>query len=84
MTVPMARDLGKYKIRVVGISPGILRTQMTSGFPEKAMKIFENETATKELPSPDDFANMVKGVIENEFLNATTLEFWGGLLIPNL
>ena len=57
---------------------------MSSAFPEKAMKIFENETATKELATPDDFANMVKGVIENEFLNATTLEFWGGLLIPNL
>ena len=84
LIIPMARDLGPYKIRVVGISPGVLRTPMTDPFPAKVMKIFEQESASKELPSPFDFANLVKGVIENEYLNATTIEFWGGLVIPNL
>ena len=35
MTLPMARDLGKYKIRVMTIAPGIFITPMTSQMNEK-------------------------------------------------
>ena len=35
MTLPMARDLGKYKIRVMTIAPGIFITSMTSQMNEK-------------------------------------------------
>lgn len=35
MTLPMARDLGKYKIRVMTIAPGIFETPMGSGISKK-------------------------------------------------
>ncbi len=35
MTLPMARDLGKYKIRVMTIAPGIFMTPMGSGIQGK-------------------------------------------------
>jgi 3-hydroxyacyl-CoA dehydrogenase len=35
MTLPMARDLGKYKIRVMTIAPGIFETPMGSGVNKK-------------------------------------------------
>ncbi len=38
MTLPMARDLGKYKIRVMTIAPGIFRTPMGSGLQQKIVE----------------------------------------------
>lgn len=37
MTLPMARDLGKYKIRVMAIAPGIFETPMGSGVNKKLL-----------------------------------------------
>eukprot|EP00919_Chromeraceae_sp_WS-2016_P010830 GHVR01025317.1.p1 GENE.GHVR01025317.1~~GHVR01025317.1.p1 ORF type:complete len:106 (-),score=11.55 GHVR01025317.1:225-542(-) len=37
MTLPMARDLGKYKIRVMTIAPGVFETAMGSGIQGKAL-----------------------------------------------
>lgn len=84
MTMPLARDLGPLKIRVVTLSPSVLKTPMTAVMPDKMIKILMRESATRDLAPPSDFANLVKGVIENEYLNATTIEFWGGLVLPNL
>lgn len=38
MTLPMARDLGKFKIRVMTIAPGIFRTPMGSNLQEKIVQ----------------------------------------------
>lgn len=38
MTLPMARDLGKFKIRVMTIAPGIFRTPMGENLNEKIVK----------------------------------------------
>jgi len=37
MVLPMARDLGKYKIRVMAIAPGVFHTPMSDGLQKKAM-----------------------------------------------
>jgi NAD(P)-dependent dehydrogenase (short-subunit alcohol dehydrogenase family) len=37
MTIPMARDLGKFKIRVMGIAPGVFHTPMGEGLQKKAV-----------------------------------------------
>ena len=37
MVVPLARDLGKYKIRVMAIAPGVFLTPMADGLQKKAM-----------------------------------------------
>lgn len=44
MTLPMARDLGRYKIRVMTIAPGIFRTPMGSGINEKVLQNLEKST----------------------------------------
>ena len=38
MTLPMARDLGKFGIRVCTLAPGIFATPMGKGIPEKVVK----------------------------------------------
>lgn len=51
MTLPMARDLGKYKIRVMTIAPGIFKTPMGDGINEKYLKIMMNNTPLGRLGS---------------------------------
>lgn len=42
MTLPMSRELGKFNIRVVGILPGIINTEMTKIMPIKLRNILTN------------------------------------------
>jgi NAD(P)-dependent dehydrogenase (short-subunit alcohol dehydrogenase family) len=37
MTLPMARDLGKFKIRVMTIAPGLFETPMGGGVGKKVL-----------------------------------------------
>ena len=45
LVLPMARDLGRYGIRVVSIAPGIFETPMSHGFPEAVKKRLYADTA---------------------------------------
>ena len=49
MTLPMARDLGKYHIRVMTIAPGIFNTPMGSGLNEKVVQYLEKNTPLGRL-----------------------------------
>lgn len=84
MTLPMARDLGRFKIRVVTIAPGVFETPMTSGMSKKFYDSMASQAATGELGTSADFGNMVGGVVSNEYLNGTTIRLDGGLHLPHL
>ena len=49
MTLPMARDLGKYKIRVMTIAPGIFETPMGSGISQKYVELMNKNTPLGRL-----------------------------------
>lgn len=49
MTLPMARDLGKYKIRVMTIAPGIFETPMGSGISKKYLEVMIQNTPIGRL-----------------------------------
>ncbi|KAI0202328.1 hypothetical protein F4808DRAFT_421200 [Astrocystis sublimbata] len=84
MTLPMARDLATYGIRVVCIAPGLFVTGMTATMPQKAKLSL---TKTLEFPSrpgkPYEFAKLVKHVIGNHMLNGTVLRLDGGARMPS-
>ncbi len=84
MTLPMARDLGRFAIRVVTIAPGVFKTRMSSAMSEKLMKALSAQAATGELGRAEDFANLVGGIISNEYINGTTVRLDGGLHLPHL
>ncbi|ODA79404.1 hypothetical protein RJ55_04997 [Drechmeria coniospora] len=79
MTLPMARDLARYGIRVVTIAPSLFETRMTSMMSAKVRKSLE---ATFEFPKrsgrPDEFASLVRQSIENSMLNGTVIRLDGG------
>ena len=84
MTLPMARDLGRFKIRVVTIAPGVFDTPILGHASKKFLETLASQAATGELGTPDDFANMVGGVVSNEYMNGSTIRLDGGLHLPHL
>ena len=80
MTLPAARELGPLGIRVVAIAPGSMDTPMLSGLTEDARAQFAADNAfPKRMGTPADVGGMVAAVMENVFLNGTTIRFDAGL-----
>jgi NAD(P)-dependent dehydrogenase (short-subunit alcohol dehydrogenase family) len=80
MTLPMARELSLFGIRVMTIAPGIFWTPMVDGMPKH---IQESLSASIPFPSrlgkPEEFADVVAGIIENSYLNGTTIRLDGAV-----
>ncbi|KAI2468699.1 short chain dehydrogenase [Annulohypoxylon bovei var. microspora] len=84
MTLPMTRDLSRYGIRCVTIAPGIFDSRMTAAMPKKILKGLETVMEfPKRAGLPDEFAQLVRQVIENSMLNGTVIRLDGGLRMPS-
>lgn len=80
MTLPAARDLARFGIRVMSIAPGIFDTPLLAGLPEKArISLGEQVPFPSRLGKPDEFGLMVKQIIENPMLNGETIRLDGAI-----
>ena len=82
MTMPMARDLGKYKIRVMTIAPGIFETPMGSGISKTYLETMIKNTPLGKLGSPSEFALAVEGIVKNPYATGDTWRLDGGIRLP--
>jgi NAD(P)-dependent dehydrogenase (short-subunit alcohol dehydrogenase family) len=84
ITLPLARELGKFGIRVNAIAPGVFETPMTMQLPEKSRKVvFSAVPPYPPRPgSADEYADLVASIIEQPMLNGTVLRLDGGLRMP--
>jgi NAD(P)-dependent dehydrogenase (short-subunit alcohol dehydrogenase family) len=80
MTLPMARELALFGIRVMTIAPGIFWTPMVDGMPEH---IQESLAASIPFPSrlgkAEEFADIAAVIIQNTYLNGTTIRLDGAV-----
>jgi NAD(P)-dependent dehydrogenase (short-subunit alcohol dehydrogenase family) len=80
MTLPMARELARFGIRVMAIAPGIFWTPMVDGMPEH---IQESLAASIPFPSrlgrAEEFAKLASSIIESPYLNGTTIRLDGAV-----
>jgi NAD(P)-dependent dehydrogenase (short-subunit alcohol dehydrogenase family) len=78
MTLPMARELSRFGIRVMTVAPGIFWTPMVDGMPDH---IQESLSASIPFPSrlgrPEEFAVLVSDILESAYLNGTTIRLDG-------
>lgn len=80
MTLPMARDLSSYGIRVMTIAPGIFDTPMFAYLPEEACRSLTAQIPfPKRLGKPDEYAALVQHIIENPMLNGEVIRLDGAL-----
>ncbi|MFM0341781.1 SDR family NAD(P)-dependent oxidoreductase [Paraburkholderia fungorum] len=80
MTLPIARELARYGIRVMTIAPGLFETPMLLGLPSQVQ---ESLGRTVPFPSrlgrPAEFALLVKSICENSMLNGEVIRLDGAL-----
>lgn len=80
MTLPMARELARFGVRVVSIAPGVFDTPMMQSAPSKVRDPLLNATVyPKRFGLPDEFAAMVQSVFENSMVNAAVIRLDGAL-----
>lgn len=80
MTLPIARELARYGIRVMTIAPGIFETPMMAGMPQE---VRDSLGASVPFPSrlgrPDEFAALARHIVENSMLNGETIRLDGAI-----
>ncbi len=80
MTLPMARELARFGIRVMTIAPGIFWTPMVDGMPDA---VRESLSASIPFPSrlgtPEEFASTVAFILGNRYLNGSVIRLDGAV-----
>ncbi len=80
MTLPIARDLASYGIRVMTIAPGIFDTPLLGSLPEAARTSLGQQVPfPSRLGRPDEYAALAKHIIENAMLNWEVIRLDGGI-----
>jgi NAD(P)-dependent dehydrogenase (short-subunit alcohol dehydrogenase family) len=83
MTLPAARDLAQYGIRVNTIAPGLFDTQLLAALPEEArQKLGAGVPYPARLGQPVEYAQLACQIIENRMLNGETIRLDGALRMP--
>lgn len=80
MTLPIARELAGFGIRVCTIAPGIFATPMLEGLPlEIQESLAKGVPFPPRLGRPDEYAALAQHIVENEMLNGECIRLDGAL-----
>jgi NAD(P)-dependent dehydrogenase (short-subunit alcohol dehydrogenase family) len=80
LTLPMARDLARSGIRVMTVAPGIFETPMLLGMPTEVQDALGKMVPfPSRLGKPDEYAHLVKAIIENVMLNGESIRLDGAI-----
>jgi NAD(P)-dependent dehydrogenase (short-subunit alcohol dehydrogenase family) len=80
MTLPIARELARFGIRVVTIAPGIFDTPMLQGMSEEVRASLGAQVPfPPRLGRPDEYAALVAHILENEVLNGAVIRLDGAI-----
>jgi 3-hydroxyacyl-CoA dehydrogenase/3-hydroxy-2-methylbutyryl-CoA dehydrogenase len=83
ITLPAARDLAQYGIRVNTIAPGLFDTPLLAALPEEArQKLGAGVPFPQRLGEPAEYAQLVGQLVENRMLNGETIRLDGALRMP--
>ncbi len=83
MTLPIARDLARNGIRNMTIAPGIFGTPMLFGMPQELQDALAASVPfPSRLGTPQDYAKLVRAIIENDMLNGEVIRLDGAIRLP--
>lgn len=80
LTVPAARELGDFHVRVMTIAPGLVKTPLLEGLPQEVQdKLGAQIPYPKRFAHAHEFAALVEHIISNPYLNGEIIRLDGGL-----
>jgi NAD(P)-dependent dehydrogenase (short-subunit alcohol dehydrogenase family) len=83
MTLPAARDLSQYGVRVNTIAPGLFDTPLLAALPQEAReKLGAGVPFPQRLGQPPEYAQLACQIVENRMLNGETIRLDGALRMP--
>ncbi len=83
LTMPAARELAQFGIRVLAIAPGIMLTPMMAGMTQEIQdSLGASVPFPKRMGKPSEYAALVLHCIENEYLNGEVIRLDGALRMP--
>ncbi|NMY73481.1 SDR family oxidoreductase [Pseudomonas sp. WS 5071] len=80
-TVTWAKELARYGIRVAGIAPGFIETEMTLGMKPEALEKMTSFIPLKRMGKVEEIAHSAAYILENDYYSGRILELDGGLRI---
>ena len=80
MTIPIARELARYGIRVMTIAPGIFWTPLLGSLPQEAQDSLGKQVPfPSRLGKPEEYALLVESILANPMLNGETIRLDGAI-----
>lgn len=80
LTLPAARELAGFGIRVMTIAPGIFATPMMGSLPPEVQESLGRMVPfPQRLGQPDEYAKLARTIIENEYLNGEVIRLDGAI-----
>ena len=80
LTLPAARELAQFGIRVLTIAPGLVETPMLLGLPPEVQKsLGDSVPFPKRLGRPEEFAKLALHMIDNTMLNGEVVRLDGAI-----
>lgn len=84
MTLPLARELARFGIRVMAVAPGVFSTPMVNNLPDRSKEVVTGllPLFPPRLGEPAEFGQLVVSIILNPLLNGEVVRLDGGLRMP--
>lgn len=84
LTRPLAIELAESGIRVVNIATGFMKTPLNDYIPSATAEHINTQCilSPNRFGNPDEFAYLVQSIVNNPYINATTIELSGGIQMP--
>lgn len=80
MTLPAARELARFGIRIMTVAPGIFGTPMLMGMPQEVQdSLAASIPYPSRLGTAEDYASLVMHIIDNTMLNGETIRLDGAI-----
>ncbi|GLX13475.1 3-ketoacyl-ACP reductase [Pseudomonas straminea] len=78
-TVVWAREFARYGIRVSGVAPGFIETDMVASMKPEALQRMTDVIPLKRLGKPQEIAHAIAFLLENDYFTGRILELDGGV-----
>jgi NAD(P)-dependent dehydrogenase (short-subunit alcohol dehydrogenase family) len=83
MTLPIARELSRFGIRVMTIAPGIMETPMLLGMPSEVQEALSKSVPfPSRMGRPSEYADLVRHIVQNAYLNGEIIRLDGAIRMP--